>query len=171
MIITPCFILGMVPSWDGFPSWLGDRVYYLPHVFLCISALAILGLLATKMRDLPANWRARYKSTLDPEQLEELMFGNPPQIIDLRPREEYRGKRGHIRGAINIPFDEFPKRIEEMDTHHQGPVVLVDENDVLSHQMMPLLEGHGFRWVYVLKGGFSAWRRAKNPVYYVKETK
>lgn len=32
---------------------------------------------------------------------------NDYEVIDLREREDY--KRGHIRGAKNIPFDEFMK--------------------------------------------------------------
>lgn len=127
--------------------------------------LIILVVLLMKLRTIPSNLRARNKSTLDPTQLEELMIGTPPQIVDLRPKEDYLGEKGHIRGAVNIPFGEFKKRIDELDTSHPRPIVLVDENDVLSHEAMPLLEERGHRWIYVLKGGFKAWRRAKYPVY------
>jgi rhodanese-related sulfurtransferase len=129
------------------------------------SLLLILIALYLKLRDLPSNLRARKKSTLDPTQLEELMIGTPPQIVDLRPKEAYLGEKGHIRGAVNIPYTEFQKRIDELDTSHPRPIVLVDESDALSHQALPFLEERGHRWIYVLKGGFKAWRRAKFPVY------
>ena len=75
------------------------------------------------------------------------------------------GEDGHIRGALNIPFGEFKERIGELDTSHPRPIVLVDETDKLSHQVMPLLEARGHRWLYVLKGGYRAWKKAKFPTY------
>jgi rhodanese-related sulfurtransferase len=148
------------PGWHSFftglPPWaiLGG-----------VSLILILIALTMKLRSLPSNLRARNKSTLDPTQLEELMIGTPPQIVDLRPEAAYLSEKGHIRGAVNIPFNEFKKRIDELDTSHPRPIVLVDESDALSHQVLPLLEERGHRWIYVLKGGFKAWRRAKYPVY------
>lgn len=150
-------------------GWFGEWVRS-PWVYPAGIGLVLLCIVFyKKLRDLPANLRAREKSTLDPTQLEELMIGTPPQIVDLRPKEEYEGKHGHIRGALNIPYSEFKKRIDELDTSHPRPIVLVDENDVLSHEAMPLLEQRGHRWLYVLKGGFRAWRRAKYPVYFTPQ--
>lgn len=149
------------------PGWIGS-VKELPRatqVILGASLLLVLVALWLKLRDLPSRLRARRRSTLDPTQLEELMIGTPPQIVDLRPKDTYLGEKGHIRGALNIPYDEFQKRIDELDTSHPRPIVLVDESDALSHRIMPLLEERGHRWIYVLKGGYRAWRRAKYPVY------
>jgi rhodanese-related sulfurtransferase len=128
-----------------------------------------LVLLVIRLRDLPSYFRAKDKSTLDPTQLEELMIGTPPQIVDLRAKEEYEGAKGHIRGALNIPYSEFRKRIDELDTSHPRPIVIVDETDKLSHEVMPLLEKQGHRWLYVLKGGFRAWRASKYPVYFTPQ--
>jgi 3-mercaptopyruvate sulfurtransferase SseA len=152
-------LLGMAPapkSLAELPAWM-----YVGGA----SVLLLLIVLILKLQSLPSTLRARNKSTLDPTQLEELMIGTPPQIVDLRPETEYLGEKGHIRGAVNIPFSEFQKRVDELDTSHPRPIVLVDESDVLSHQLMPVLEARGHRWIYVLKGGFKAWRRAKYPVY------
>ena len=88
--------------------------------------------------------------------------------MDLRTREAYAGEEGHIRGALNIPFSELRQRIAELDTSNPRPIVLVDENDLLSHQAMPLLEARGHRWIYVLKGGYRAWVRANYPVYHTQ---
>lgn len=136
-----------------------------------IASLALLLALWLRLRRLPSDLRAKKDPCLAPIQLEELMMANPPQIIDLRPREEYQGKKGHIRGAINMPITEFRRRIPELDTKHPRPIVLVDETDLISHEAMPLLTQHGHRWVYVLRGGFRAWREARLPVYTVGEPK
>jgi rhodanese-related sulfurtransferase len=42
--------------------------------------------------------------------------------------------------------------------------VLVDDTDELSHRAYDLLTERGFAWVYVMKGGMRAWRRASRPL-------
>lgn len=146
-------------------GWLSENMqpWVLPTG---VAAVFLLIVVILKLRNLPSYFRARNKSTLNPTQLEELMIGTPPQIVDIRTKEEYEGKRGHIRGAVNIPYGEFKQRIDELDTSHPRPIVLVDESDFLSHQVMPLLEQRGHRWLYVLKGGYRAWRQSKYPIYF-----
>ncbi len=151
---------GSSGSW--FDPWLNSPEYFYPITF---GLLMLLLVLAVKAREWPSQWRARGRSTLDPVQLEELMLGAPPHILDLRTQEEYRGERGHIRNSVNIPFPELQKRLDELDTSHPRPIVLVDENDVLSHLAFPLLTNRGHTWLYVLRGGMRAWRRAKLPTY------
>lgn len=152
---------------QGFGTWFANLPPW--AIPAGLSAILILAVFYLKLRTIPSAIRARHKSTLDPIQLEELMIGTPPQIVDLRPKEEYEGKKGHIRGALNIPYTEFRKRIDELDTSHPRPIVLVDETDKLSHEVMPLLEKQGHRWLYVLKGGFRAWRASKYPVYFTPQ--
>ena len=38
--------------------------------------------------------------------------GTAPAILDVRTREEYAA--GHVRGAINIPFNEVGRRADEL---------------------------------------------------------
>lgn len=152
------------------PSWLApwlDRPEFLYPIGF--GMLMLLGVLCLKAPDLLSRRRARGKSTLDPVQLEELMLGTPPSILDIRSEEEYHGEHGHIRYAVNIPFSQLPQRLDELDTSHPRPIVLVDENDLLSHQAFPLVAAQGHTWLYVLRGGMKAWRRAKLPTYVVPE--
>ncbi len=131
-----------------------------------IAILAIVVLISMWMIKLPSALRARKGGVLDPMQLEVLMPGVRPVIIDLRPREEFLGKLGHIRSAISVPLAELGDRMEEIRKESKGrPVVLVDETDQLSHQVRPMFEASGFTWLYVLKGGLRAWRAAKLPIY------
>ena len=162
-ISLACIALQAAGAPAGWPSWLPPPTPGNLVIWACV--LVLLALVFLKLRGLPSHLRARDKSTLDPVQMEALMIGTPPQIVDLRPREDYMGEEGHIRGALNIPFSEFKERIGELDISHPRPIVLVDETDKLSHQVMPLLEARGHRWLYVLKGGYRAWKRAKFPTY------
>lgn len=131
-----------------------------------IAVLAITVLFCLWIFKLPSAFRSRKGGVLDPLQLEVLMPGVRPIIVDLRPREEFLGRHGHIRSAISVPIPEIMERIEEIRKESKGkPVVLVDETDELSHRARPIFEANGFTWLYVLKGGLRAWREGKLPVY------
>ncbi len=135
-----------------------------------IAALAIIVLLCMWIIKLPSTIRGRKGGMLDPMQLEVLMPGVRPIIVDLRPRDEFMGKHGHIRSAISVPIPELMERIEEIRKESKGkPVVLVDETDELSHKAKPIFEANGFTWLYVLKGGLRAWRAGQLPVYIVEK--
>ncbi len=116
--------------------------------------------------ELPSNRRAkRGGPTLEPRQVEELMSGSGPIIIDLRPPQVFSSKPGHIRGSANIPMALLPREIDKIDPGEKRPVVLVDDSDELSHRAFLLLKAKGFGWVYVLKGGMKAWKKAGLPMY------
>jgi hypothetical protein len=63
-----------------------------------------------------------------------------------------------------VPFEELPARFAAPDPQARRPLILVDETDELSHQAYDLLAGRGFIWLYVMKGGLRAWRRANRPL-------
>jgi rhodanese-related sulfurtransferase len=118
------------------------------------------------LRDLPSNRRAKKGGpTLDPRQVEELMSGSGPLIMDLRNPRTFMSKPGHIRGSVNIPLAILAREIERFDPAEKRPVVLVDDTDELSHRAFLLLKAKGFGWVYVLKGGMKAWKRDGLPMY------
>lgn len=167
--LSVCMALLGPPSRASQSSWLEPWMNRPEFLYpIGFGLLLLLIVIILKARDLPSRLRARGKSTLDPVQLEELMGGTPPNILDIRAEPEFRGEHGHIRGAVNIPFAQLQKRLDELDTSHPRPIVLVDENDILSHQAFPLLEARGHTWIYVLRGGMKAWRRAKMPTYVIQ---
>lgn len=102
---------------------------------------------------------------LDPDQLEQLMQGKPPMLVDLRSPEEFRGPKGHIRGAANIPMRELERRLPELEQREPRPLVLIDEKGQESIQAARFLQRKGFTWLYVLEGGFHAWRLERMPTY------
>jgi rhodanese-related sulfurtransferase len=143
-------------------AWYKQPYAYIP---LSIGAFFLLLALFMKLRLLPSWIRARklHHPVLDPSQLEEILLGDPPRIVDLRPLKDYR--KGHIRNAINIPFPQLAKRLQELDPQHPRSIVLVDESDALAHKAADLLAKKDYPWFYVLKGGYKAWRMARLPMY------
>lgn len=168
MISGIASLIGTNGIWGNHLAQLPPAPVSIP---LAIAALAVLAMLILRLTRLPSDLRARKHPTLDPTQVDGLMMGDPPQVIDLRPREAFLSKEGHLRGAVSMPASEFEARIHELDTSHPRPIVLVDESDMLSHLFVPLLVARGHQWVYVLRGGMRAWRRAKLPLYQAKETR
>jgi rhodanese-related sulfurtransferase len=152
---------------------LGAEGYPPREIGIFITAMAGLVLLVVylvpRLRGLPAGLRARKfpdHKVMDPIQVEELMGGNPPIFVDLRPPEEFKGKLGRIRAARNIPFPDLRRRVEELrGSTGNRPIVLVDRTDELSHLAAAFLLEEGFDWVYVLKGGMKAWAASELPVY------
>jgi rhodanese-related sulfurtransferase len=120
-----------------------------------------------KLMQMPHESRAKLNPTMEPIQVAELMQGNPPIIVDLRTPEEFNGKLGHLRGAVNIPVKELKGRIDELrGTTGNRPIILVDDNDRVSHAVVAVMKYEGFEWYYVMKGGMRAWSKQRLPVYH-----
>ena len=133
---------------------------FLPGLQIAAVCLVLLLLVA-----LPriASWRrGRGRPVLDPAKVESLLFGAGALVVDLRDAEAFRG--GHIRGCLHMSFKELQIRFIKPDPKAERPLILVDETDALSHRAYDLLLSRGFTWIYVMKGGMKAWRRARRPL-------
>lgn len=140
-------------------AWLKDNPR-LPGLLLAIACLLILLPLVLPRL---ASWRrAKGRPVLEPLQVEELLLGPGALVVDLRDPAAFR--EGHIRGCLHVPFPELGHRFSAPDPKARRAMVLVDETDALAHQAYDLLTRRGFDWLYVLKGGMRAWRRANRPV-------
>ena len=94
------------------------------------------------------------------------MIGTPPQIVDLRPKEAYLGREGPHPGRREHPVSRSSRNASMSWTPAiPDPSCWWTRATSCRTRCMPLLEERGHRWIYVLKGGFKAWRRAKYPVY------
>ena len=80
-------------------------------------------------------------------------------VIDVRGPDEFAGPLGHIREARNLPLGEAPRRLKELGSLAERPVVLVCHTDKRSASAAPLLDEAGFRDVRVLRGGMVRWNR------------
>ncbi len=85
-------------------------------------------------------------------------------VIDVRAPDEFNGPLGHIPGARNLPLDELPRRVQELGSLAETPVVLVCHTDRRSARAATLLGDAGFRDVAVLRGGMVRWNEAGLPV-------
>lgn len=90
--------------------------------------------------------------------------GEAIAIVDVRGPDEFAGPLGHISGARNLPLAELPRRVQELGSPTETPIVLVCRTDKRSANAAVLLEQAGFRDVLVLRGGMVRWNEAGLPV-------
>ncbi len=100
-------------------------------------------------------------SNLSPEEAHRrLKEKNPPQLIDVRTREEYREAR--LQGSRLIPLHELGGRLREIDK--AKPVLLYCRSGNRSGMAFQLLRSNGYLNVAHVRGGILAWGRSGLPV-------
>lgn len=134
---------------------------------LAITGICFLALCLLIAPKLASSYRARGKQgVLDPLQVEEMVMASSPLILDIRELAEYKGKLGHIRGSLCMPYAEVPTRFEEIRSKDPRPVIIVDTTDKRCYEVSDFLKKQGFDWIYILKGGIRAWHRDRLPLYH-----
>lgn len=98
---------------------------------------------------------------ITPAALAEQVAGGNVVVLDVRPRIEYDA--GHLPGALSMPLDELPDRIEELPrqalfvAYCRGPLC------VYADQALDLLAAHGREGVR-LDAGAAEWQLSGLPI-------
>jgi rhodanese-related sulfurtransferase len=101
-----------------------------------------------------------YRS-LAPDQLQALLASaSPPLLIDVRSPLEVT--RGAIASARNIELSVLPAHADQLDP--EAPCVLYCLSGARSARACAYLAQRGFRALYHLEGGITAWAKAGLPV-------
>ncbi|HKV92828.1 MAG TPA: rhodanese-like domain-containing protein [Candidatus Angelobacter sp.] len=80
-------------------------------------------------------------------------------LIDVRSPSEYA--TGHIPGAVNMPMEQVPSRLPDLEG--EDAIVLVCQSGHRARMVAGLLEPSG-KLLSILEGGTSAWLEAGLPV-------
>ncbi|TCS37808.1 rhodanese-related sulfurtransferase [Paucimonas lemoignei] len=83
-------------------------------------------------------------------------------VLDVRSAEDFAN--GHIRGALNIPLQDLPKRVGELEKSRAKTIIVVCQSGVMSAKASAQLDKAGFKDVYSLTGGLTAWQGQGLPV-------
>ena len=98
---------------------------------------------------------------LTPQQLQSrLGTAEAPQVVDVRTPAEFGV--AHVPGAINIPFEQLEKRLDEISS--ENGVLIYCINGSRTRQAEPVLYAYNIDAVYHLEGAFYAWIKGKFPV-------
>jgi len=95
---------------------------------------------------------------ITPEELHErLESGDSPQIIDIRNPDAFAA--GHIPGALNVPMNERPSRIDEIEWEDDVVVTCpIGQSSIQAARLIGSYEGVADAdAVRSMKGGYDAW--------------
>ncbi|NJC24334.1 rhodanese-related sulfurtransferase [Arthrobacter pigmenti] len=90
-------------------------------------------------------------------------IGENTTVLDVR--EDYEWEAGHIEGALHIPVDQIPARLDELDPDEDLHVIC--RTGGRSFRVTEWLVGNGYS-AFNVRGGMDAWVEASKPM--VSET-
>jgi rhodanese-related sulfurtransferase len=129
------------------------------HWLLCVLFVVLLAAVILYEKN---TQRQTSSANLSPEQAVNLMNRESAVVIDVRRKDAF--VRGHIVGAINVPFAELGKDIKKLKKHKGKPIIIVCNQGTDSVKALKLIDDNEFKQVTLIKGGYTAWRDAKLPL-------
>ena len=92
----------------------------------------------------------------------KIQSGEAPTVIDVRTRWEY--DKGHVPGAVHIPFWSIFWRTDELAVEPDEPIVVYCEHGPRAGIARFALRNSGFTNVVYLQGHMAHWRKQGLPV-------
>ncbi|MGQ0658826.1 MAG: rhodanese-like domain-containing protein [Chromatiales bacterium] len=99
---------------------------------------------------------------LTPGEAVQLINRKGAVVVDLRDAGEF--SEGHIVSALNVPATKLPERLKDLERHRERPLLLCGTTGNEAGRTGSVLQKHGFKQLYTLKGGVAAWRRENLPL-------
>lgn len=84
------------------------------------------------------------------------------KIFDIRIFENFQ--KGYIKNSININIENISKNKYVISKHKKNIIILCSDVKKNTSKMTEILKKHGFKKVYVLKGGIQSWKNAGFPL-------
>lgn len=114
-----------------------------------LAVVAFLPRLIAKLRERPMLEVSDLKQRLD--------AGEMLLVLDVRTAADFVGEQGHMAAAQNLPLEELPTRLQELQPWMEQTVTLVCRTDRRSAKAAAILTKAGFTDVQVVRGGMTAW--------------
>lgn len=136
-----------------------DRLleYVNNHAFLAGAAvLATIVALSYELRQ-----RANASATVSPSGAVRMM-NDGATLLDVRSANQF--KDGHIAGARNVPADQIADGAKSLEKLKEGAVIACCDSGTTSAAAARTLARLGFKNVYNLRGGLTAWRQDNLPL-------
>ena len=87
--------------------------------------------------------------------------GSELLLLDVRTRGEF--EQGHLPGAMHIPINEIPRRIDELRPYRDRPILVYCRTDNRSSMARRYLVSQGYSVSFV-RGGVVSWSRDRRPL-------
>jgi uncharacterized membrane protein YdjX (TVP38/TMEM64 family)/rhodanese-related sulfurtransferase len=121
-----------------------------------LSAVAFLPGLVKRVRAAPAAHGGRISSA---ELRERLARREDIAVLDVRPAADYAGPLGHVPGSLNIPLEELPRRLAEVESRRDRPLAVMCRTNRMSAKAVELLRNAGFKQALLVADGMVAWQK------------
>lgn len=147
----------------------GNHVYYRlagEHVYKAWKALRDLGVeRVAEIERVLRQFRESRTSleTLSRSELAEKMRREDVTVIDVRPKHEFN--EGHIAGALNIPVDELPGKLNQLPKNREIVAYCRGPFCVFADEAVELLHKNGYD-ARRLDEGYPEWKLEELPVEY-----
>ena len=112
-----------------------------------------------KASKVPASAAQNEIKQISVEQAKDAVGAKDTQFIDVRTTGEYAG--GHAPKAANFPLDALDKDLAKLDKDQ--PVYVICQTGKRSQKGAEILQKAGFKSIYNINGGTSAWESAGFP--------
>lgn len=125
-------------------------------------ALALLGLVAflpSLIKRLRGTSTAAEGKLSSAELKQRLERSDDIVVLDVRPAKDYTGAFGHIDGSLNIPIEELPKRLPELESHRDRPLAVICRTNRMSGKAVQLLRERGFSQALLVSDGMIGWQQ------------
>ncbi|ADC52083.1 Rhodanese-related sulfurtransferase (plasmid) [Alkalihalophilus pseudofirmus OF4] len=130
------------------------RKYLLPLSFIIVIGISVL--ITVNPFQAPIVKEDPISQKWDDIDQEEVLMevGNEHvEMVDLREEELYR--KGHISGAINIPYEEFQDRYDELNQEKR--IILICHTGRMGVESADFLVEKGYDKVANFGGGMAVW--------------
>ena len=84
------------------------------------------------------------------------------RVLDVREPSEWR--QGHLEGALLMSYKQLPARLTELGLSPADPVAVICATGMRSSTASSVLLRAGFREVFNVAGGMTAWKQAGFPL-------
>jgi uncharacterized membrane protein YdjX (TVP38/TMEM64 family)/rhodanese-related sulfurtransferase/sulfur relay (sulfurtransferase) complex TusBCD TusD component (DsrE family) len=121
-----------------------------------LSVVAFLPSLIKRLRGAPTTAEGKLSSADLKQRLERR---DDITVLDVRPAKDYTGALGHIAGSLNIPIDELPRRLAELEPRRELPIAVICRTNKMSGKAIELLRGAGFKQALLVDDGMVGWQR------------
>lgn len=122
----------------------------------------LAGALAVAVILLAIHESRRGGTSISPQQLSRLVNDQQAAVVDLRDAADFR--KGHIVGAINIPYNKVDERWSELEKLREHPLILVCKIGQSASAVGKQLIAKKFPHVYRLGGGIGEWQASQMPL-------
>lgn len=104
-------------------------------------------------------------ASIPPQEVKRRLAERKPLVLlDVREAKELTSELGHLPGVKHIPIGGLTGKLTELEEFREANIVAICRSGGRAHSAAQILMQAGFKNVYVMAGGMTAWNKAGFPI-------